>query len=178
MNPIRRPLSVRGVLKSKSIRPPVQDKRQPQPQAGQISNRGKDQIRRRCVRKYGGSAPAAIGNSSHPKAAMGWAVGTGAGNTKKARKDNKANEADKRTSASWPPDWYSAHCTGFCLSMPMHGSPFMGISMFSIDMTVCGQTYAAIAKPDVRILTTKKQAAKRKNEEKERRMNCLFELLV
>src|SRR3569833_2622947 len=178
MNPIRRPLSVRGVLKSKSIKPPVQDKRQPQPQAGQISNRGKDQIRRRCVRKYGGSAQAAIGNSSHPKAARGWAVGTGAGITKEARIGVKAGVAVKCSSASWPPDWYSAHCTGFCLSMPMHGSPFMGISMFSIDMTVCGQTYAAIAMPDVKKQTTKKHAAKRKKEEKKRHMNCLFELLV
>lgn len=82
-----------------------------------------------------------------------------AGRTRATAIGVKAGGAAKCSSANWSPDWNSAQCTGFSLSVSAHGTS-MAISILVAGAS-CGQTYAAIAIPEARTLMTRKHATKR-----------------
>lgn len=71
------------------------------------------------------------------------------------------------SSASCAPDWNSAQCTGFSLSISAQGMPSMTNSGAG---AICGHRYAAMAIPEVRTVMTRKHAIRRQMDENEWRI--------
>lgn len=91
-------------------------------------------------------------------------AGSGAGMTKETATGVSDGAVARCSSASWAPDWYSAHWTGFSLSISAQGmSP---IAIFCAGaFASCGQAYVAIAIPEVKTVMTRKLAIRRQKDE-------------
>jgi hypothetical protein len=70
--------------------------------------------------------------------------------------------------ASFSPIWYSAHNTGFSLSISAHGIPSIIAGMGPVISA--GHRYAAMAILEVRIVISNMQAISRANDEKKVRI--------
>lgn len=72
-----------------------------------------------------------------------------------------AGTAFRCSSEAFAPAVNSAQCTGFSTSMPAHGIPSI-ICMLVVAEVSCGQTYEAIAIPELMIVMARKKAINRK----------------
>ena len=85
----------------------------------------------------------------------------------------KAGAAARCSRDSCAPDWNSAQCAGFSLSISAQGTASVALSMIISSTGVgisCGHRQAAIAIPEVRTAMTRKPAISRQKDEADRRI--------